>query len=333
MPTSPVNLLLTCVLSKQFTDKKGIHTHGTGIHLSYKDHTLIWDHGKYCKTFKTHASSLPECLFCSRYSCLETYTTMLASYYDDAVNWLFSSKEKEKDFANLEEGDTIVHVSNTTVMLDVPVTIENMSSFFQNMKLRYNDGNGTQDIVTFLGVNYIDGMQSKCNARPLNDSTKLVDPKTLNFIENPNIAIIPQTSEEYCRDAVHLNQLDLEHILKPITLSPLQEEMLSYHYCLHNEPFPKMITLVEKGEIPKRLASLKGIWPICTPCLFGKAHKCPWHSKSKESHLIRKKSDNYPGARTSMDQLVSAQPGLIPQIMGKLTGQLINGTTAIVDHH
>jgi hypothetical protein len=105
-------------------------------------------------------------------------------------------------------------------------------------------------------------MQLKCNVRLSDDSTKLVDPKMLNFIKNPGIAIIPQTSEEYCRDAVHLNPLDLEHILKPITLSPLQEEMLSYHHCLHHEPFPKMITLAENGEIPKRLASLKGRCPI-----------------------------------------------------------------------
>ena len=34
-----------------------------------------------------------------------------------------------------------------------------------------------------------------------------------------------------------------------------------------------------------------------------------------------------------MDHLVSAQPGLIPQITGKLTGQQINGATVIVDHH
>jgi hypothetical protein len=99
----------------------------------------------------------------------------------------------------------------------------------------------------------------------------------LNFIENPDVAVIPQTSEEYCRDAANLNPLDLEHILKPVTLSPFQEEMLSYHYRLHHEPFPKLITLAEKGEIPKRLASLKGRCQICIPCLFGKAHKRPWH--------------------------------------------------------
>jgi hypothetical protein len=77
MPTSPVNLFSTCILSKQFTDENRINTHGTGIHSCYEDHTLIWDHGKYRKTFETHASRLPECLFSSGYSCLETYSTIL----------------------------------------------------------------------------------------------------------------------------------------------------------------------------------------------------------------------------------------------------------------
>ncbi len=201
------------------------------------------------------------------------------------------------------------------------------------MKLRFNNGNGTQDKVTFIGVDFIDGMQLKCNIRLLDDSANLVDPEMLDFIENPDIAIIPQTLEEFCRDATNLKPSDLEHILKLITLSPLQKEKLSYHYWLHHEPFPKLITLAEKGEIPMHLASLKGQCPICIPCLFGKAHEHPWRSKSKELHSIQKASDNHPGACASMDHLVSAQPGLIPQITRKLTGQRINGATVIVDHY
>ncbi len=73
-------------------------------------------------------------------------------------------------------------------------------------------------------------MQLKCNIRFSDDSTKLVDHETLNFIKNPDIAIILQTSEDYCRYAANLKPSDLEHILKLVMLSSLQEEMLSYHY-------------------------------------------------------------------------------------------------------
>ena len=332
MPTSPVNLLSTRVLSRQFTDKNGIDLHGTGIHSCYEDHTLIWDHGKYRKTFKTHDSGLPECLFSSGYSRLEVYSSLISSYYNDGINWAFSSKTKDKAILESKDGDGTLFIDGDTITLDIPATVQNMSTFLQGMKLRYNDGNGTRDVVRFLGVDFIDGMQLKCTIRLLDDSTKLVDPETLDFIDNPDVAIIPQTAEDYCRDAANLKPSDLEHILNPVALSPLQEEMLSYHYRLHHEPFPKLITLAQKGEIPKRLASLKGRCPICIPCLFGKAHKRPWRSKSKQSHPIRRKSDDHPGARASMDHLVSAQPGLIPQITGNLTGQRINGATVIVDH-
>jgi hypothetical protein len=197
MPTSPVNLLLTRILSKQFTDENRIDTHGTGIHLCYEDHTLIWDHGKYCKTFKTHALGFPECFFSSGYSRLETYSPMLASYYDDAVNWAFSSKTKDQNIADSKDGDVIVHVDGDTITLNIPFTVQNMSLFLQGMKLRFNDKNGTINIVTFIRVDFIKGMQLKCNIRLSDDSTKLVDPEMLDFIENPDIAIIPQTLEEF----------------------------------------------------------------------------------------------------------------------------------------
>ena len=38
------------------------------------------------------------------------------------------------------------------------------------------------------------------------------------------------------------------------------------------------------------------------------------------------------GTKASTDQLVFAQPGLIPQISGKLTHQRVNGATVFVDH-
>jgi hypothetical protein len=127
---------------------------------------------------------------------------------------------------------------------------------------------------------------------------------------------------------------DVEHLLKPQSISPLQEEMMSYHYRLHHMQFPQLIVLADKGVIPKRLASLKGRCPICVAFLFGQAHKRPWRSKSKQKHpIIRKPSDNVPGKQASVDQLVSAQPGLIPQMSGSLTNLRIMGATLFVDHY
>jgi hypothetical protein len=119
-------------------------------------------------------------------------------------------KQRINSIIDSKDGDSILLIDGDTITLDFPLTVHNMSSFLQGMKLRYNNGNGTHDVISFLELDFIDGMQLKCNIRLSDDSTKLVDPETLDFIENPDIAIILQTSEDYCRDAANLKPSDLD---------------------------------------------------------------------------------------------------------------------------
>jgi hypothetical protein len=97
----------------------------------------------------------------------------------------------------------------------------------------------------------------------------------LTFIENPDIASIPQTNGEYYKECHYLDPSDLEQIVHPQSLSPLQEEMMSHHCRLHHTLFPKLIIMAEHGKIPKRLAQMRNRCPICVLCLFGTAHKRP----------------------------------------------------------
>ncbi len=259
------------------------------------------------------------------------------------INWAFVSKDKLNDALDdvdkngdpipITQDDAIVYASDNEVLIDLPLTITNLISFFDGMKLRYNDGSGTRDVVTFIGVDFVDDMQIRCKIRLSNNSIILVDPETLNFLENPDIASIPQTSEDYCQEIQSVDPSQVEHLLTPQSLLPLQEEMMSHHYQLHHMHFPQLIVLAEKGIIPKRLASLNGRCPICVACLFGQAHKHLWHSKLKQKHPICKPTDDAPGKQASMDQLLSAQPGLIPQMSGSLTNLRIMGATVFVDHN
>jgi len=217
--------------------------------------------------------------------------------------------------------------------VDVPLTLTNLISFFTGMHLHYNDGKGTRDVVKFIGADFVDDMQIKCLVQLSDDTVLLVDPETLNFIENPDFASIPQTPDDYLRESENILQSQMRMLLSPKSLSPLQEEMLNYHSRLHHTPFPKLIVMAQQGEIPKRLASLKGCCTLCVPCLFGQAHKRPWRSKSKQKHPICMPTDDAPGKRASLDQMVSAQPGLIPQMSGCLTNLRIMGATVFVDHY
>ena len=341
LPDLPVNILSLRRLAELYPDDKGHpDRNGTGINSGYDSHTLYWNKARFNKTFHTASSGLPECLFSSGYSKLNVFSTMMSRVYDDMINWAFASKDKLRDLAQIDEdssivGDNggIVYADNDGIPLDVPMTLTNLTSFFNGMHLRYNDGKGTRDIVKFLGADFVDDMQLKCSVQLSDDTMLLVDPETLNFIENPDIASIPQTSDDYLRESANVLQSQLDTLLSPKSLSPLQEEMLSHHNRLHHTPFPKLIVMAQQGIIPKRLASLKGRCPLCVACLFGQAHKRPWRSKSKQKHPIRKSTDDAPGKRASMDQLVSAQPGLIPQMSGRLTNMRIMGATVFVDHY
>ncbi len=51
--------------------------------------------------------------------------------------------------------------------------------------------------MTFLGTDFVEDMRLKCKIRLSNDAIILVDIKTLNFIENPDIASILETLEDY----------------------------------------------------------------------------------------------------------------------------------------
>ncbi len=46
--------------------------------------------------------------------------------------------------------------------MNIPLTLTNLASFFKDWHLKYNDGRGTQDIVTFLGADFGKDMQIKC---------------------------------------------------------------------------------------------------------------------------------------------------------------------------
>ena len=51
--------------------------------------------------------------------------------------------------------------------------------------------------MIFLGSDSVEDMRLKCMIELFNDLIILIDIETLNFMENPDIALIPETSEDY----------------------------------------------------------------------------------------------------------------------------------------
>ena len=107
---------------------------------------------------------------------------------------------------------------------------------------------------------------------------------------------------------------------------------MSWHHRLYHTSFCILFRLEKIGFLPKRFLEFQNKTPICVACQFGQAHSRPWRTKGKKSGSIRTTAQVKPGDGVSVDQIILAQPGLIPQISGFLTNQRIWGVPTFVDH-
>jgi hypothetical protein len=107
-----------------------------------------------------------------------------------------------------------------------------------------------------------------------------------------------------------------------------QAELMRWHYRLGHLSFPKLKTLAELGEIPKRLA--KVVPPKCAGCIFGAMTKVAWKGKEDQRHIF---VATKPGECVSVDQMISTQVGFIAQLKGKLTRDRYKAATIFVDHY
>ena len=92
-----------------------------------------------------------------------------------------------------------------------------------------------------------------------------------------------------------------------------------------------MFKLCEHGYLPAKFKKLKHKKFLCPSCIFGKQRRRPWRTKKKGSS-IRNKDDTKPGKTVSVDQLISAHPGLVPRFDGKHDRSRITAVTVFFDH-
>ena len=128
---------------------------------------------------------------------------------------------------------------------------------FEGLTLIVNDGSITKELVTFVGVEFVNNREQHFKTQRKYESLALVCPELPHFVENPDIALISYIPGNYCRECLSVDPTQIKNILNPKPLSPLQKELMQHHVCLRHLPFPKLILLAEKGEIPRRLALLK----------------------------------------------------------------------------
>eukprot|EP00956_Cyclotella_meneghiniana_P029977 scaffold74389_cov38-Cyclotella_meneghiniana.AAC.4 len=189
----------------------------------------------------------------------------------------------------------------------------------------------TANIISITKLGKIFGSTDQPVSR--DESGTWTDASHLTLMDQADLTNIPLDAESYCKEVSEgLTEQDIAMMARPKVLTPLQQEFMHLHEKMYHTPFHVMIRLARTGVLPKRFLKLRNDTPICISCNFGKAHKRPWWSKGKRSSPIRKESDTQVGDCVSTDQIVSAQPGLIPQMNGFLTSDRIWGVTVFVDH-
>ena len=70
--------------------------------------------------------------------------------------------------------------------------------------------------------------------------------------------------------------------------------------------------------------------PLCAACAFADASKRNWRDKGTPKP-IRKETDKV-GSNTSCDHLISHEPGIIPQVTGRLTYERYVGAILFTDN-
>ena len=198
------------------------------------------------------------------------------------------------------------------------------------MDLLYHYGQGNNVTVFYEGAS----ANGLLHTIRLEDGTKLdVHDSNLQLLNQPYFSKIPKNPLDYRNEVgTGLSLEEAQDLSRPIPLSPLKKELISWHRRLYHFPFRVLSRLSSIGFLPKKLLGFRNKPPLCIACQFGQAHHCPWRTKGKNIGSIRKTYHKEPGDGISVDQIISAQTGLILQMSGFLTNQQLWGCTTFVYH-
>ena len=180
-----------------------------------------------------------------------------------------------------------------------------------------------------------DGMLVYKVAFPSGESQE-VPREYLSRPENPDIAELP-TKLPGLREATRqMSDAELQSLANPTPLSPAEQEFLDMHHRLFHLPYSVMFRLARVGFLPKHFLRLKNRPPPCASCLFGSQHRTNWRSRTSKHGSVaslQKQDLKRPGQCVGVDQMISAQPGLVPQEKGHLTRARIWACTIFVDYY
>ena len=297
-------------------------------------------------------SQLPELVLYQGTSYYKAFYTRVCKFYDSVVGHAFTTQytmTPDKIRAADDEGETgqvdvdtipdqretwyTPPYSSTQCHECLDQTTGKKYPFTLGQNLLYNRMVGKElksDSVIYEGV---DASGKNHLIRFKDGDRRAVHDSTLVAELQPSFNNIPSSPMDFQREiGLGVSQQEAQELARPQQLTPIQQELLGWHHRLYHMDFKHLFRLARFGVLPKSLLQCEKAPPKCIECLFGAAKRRPWRYKGKAHGTIQKDSEEHPGDGVSVDQIVSAQPGLVPQMSGKLTRERIWGATCFVDH-
>ena len=304
IPDSPVNILGLSSFSKAIGDYQ---EKGTRINSSGQESIFSWDNGKFKKSFTHSESDMPEMTVNDGYAAFHRFCNFLDRISPISQQYYHThSPHTSKSIGTLYEcGEEILYKNAEHVEKGI---IEAINKDDVNNNVLYE--------IKFRDDRKVTAFQ---------DNIKAPD--------ETDLSVVPNDANDFLQSSKCLTKEELNLIQHPHPLIPLQKEWKTVHDQYGHLLFAKMDLLVQNNMLPKKFAKLKGQRILCPSCIFGKMRKRAWRNKSVSSvKTIRKEKENFPGAKVSIDQLVVAQPGLVPRISGRHTNTRVCGATGFFDN-
>ena len=116
------------------------------------------------------------------------------------------------------------------------------------MELTYNDGQGTSRVVVYKGAS----TDSKSHTVRTADGSKfVVHDSNLQLLKQPDFANLPNTPLDYRNEVgTGLTLPKAQALARPTVLTPVQQELMSWHHRLYHLPFCNLFRLVGLGILP-----------------------------------------------------------------------------------
>jgi hypothetical protein len=328
-PASPVNIISVTHLAKQFNDKSG-----TWIQTRWRSSTFTWNHGSHTIDFDHPSCNLPVINVNLGFSEYDKFASMCDAACDTSKpsalttcrTYLPTDRYSDICFTadDIQSGQCDPRYRFTP-----KETLERIFSVGDKLRLCHN---GINQVVEVLEVELNEEHMVPYFKVLLNDGHSIqVTKESLRPLDDDDIALLPITQTQV---EEHINRLDpdsLEALLNPPANSDMLREFMAWHNRSGHLPFSDMFKLCKHGYFPRRFLELQKQKLICPSCTFGKCRRRPWRTRGQPGQL-RSPTETKPGDRTSIDHVISAQPGLVPRMDGRHTRDRINSGCVFFDH-